>query len=211
MFKLTHKIPNTIFIAVSGGADSMAALDFLRKGRRVRVLHFNHGTEHAEEAQDCVERYCKENDIKISIGGLFGKECPKGSSKEDFWRKQRYSFFESESMGSLSGNWRDSPVVTCHHLDDVVETWLFTSMHGEGRLIPSKRDNYIRPFLLTRKAVFEDWCDRKDVPYVTDPSNTDTSFMRNYIRHKLMPHALTVNPGIHKVIRKKIINSLERD
>ena len=138
---------------------------------------------------------------------------PNGVSKEDFWRSKRYNFLDLESkefVGSVLQN-PPTPVITCHHLDDAVETWLFTSMHGEGRLIPSKRDNYIRPFLLTRKAVFEDWCDRKSVPYVTDPSNTDTSFMRNYIRHELMPHALRVNPGIHKVIRKKIINSLERD
>jgi len=209
MFKLTHKIPDSILIAVSGGADSMAALDFLKQGRSVGVLHFNHGTIHAAEAQKCVEDYCTENNLELKVGYI-NKDVPKGVSREDFWRRERYNFLDFSSKAFWGGLYTEhaSPVVTCHHLDDAVETWLFTSMHGEGRLIPSKRDNYIRPFLVTRKAVFEDWCDRKDVPYVVDPSNLDTSFMRNYIRHELMPHALRVNPGIHKVIRKKIINSL---
>jgi tRNA(Ile)-lysidine synthase len=99
--------------------------------------------------------------------------------------------------------------VTCHHLDDVAETWLFTSLNGTPKLIPSRRDNYLRPFLQTRKAVFEDWCDRKEVPYHCDESNNDTRFNRNYIRHELMPKALRVNPGLHKVLRKKIRKELE--
>ena len=43
-----------------------------------------------------------------------------------------------------------------------------------------------------------------NVPYINDPSNKDTSLRRNYIRHELMPHALEVNPGIFKMISKKV-------
>jgi tRNA(Ile)-lysidine synthase len=128
--------------------------------------------------------------------GNIKEDIPKGVSKEEFWRKSRYKFFENEA-GKL-------PVVTCHHLDDVVETWLFTSFHGDPQLIPSRRGRYLRPFLETRKAIFEDWCERKDVGYTIDPSNKDTSFMRNYIRHEVVPKVLRVNPGLHKVLRKKI-------
>jgi tRNA(Ile)-lysidine synthase TilS/MesJ len=55
--------------------------------------------------------------------------------------------------------------------------------------------------------VFEEWCDRKSVHYINDPSNTDLSFMRNYIRHEIVPRALRVNPGLPKVLRKKIKNN----
>jgi tRNA(Ile)-lysidine synthase TilS/MesJ len=44
------------------------------------------------------------------------------------------------------------------------------------------------------------------VPWVEDDSNTDTCYTRNYIRHELMPHALEVNPGLHKVVKKKVLN-----
>ena len=139
--------------------------------------------------------YCNKNIIALVVGRLSGTRGS-NESKESFWRRERYAFF-ADSHGLL-------PVITCHHLDDVAETWLFTSLHGTPRLIPSRRGTYLRPFLETRKAVFEDWCSRKGVPYIEDPSNQDTRFMRNYIRHELMPKALRVNPGLHKVLRKKL-------
>lgn len=182
----------------------MAALHFLSKRRNVTAVHFNHGTgAAADEAEALVEGYCKERGLALATGHLT-EDCPDSRSREDFWRQQRYEFFENLA---LTPWYKELPFITCHHLDDVVETWLFTSLHGQGRLIPSRRGRYLRPFLGTRKAVLEDWCLRHDVPYVEDPSNNDTSFMRNYIRHELVPKALRVNPGIHKVMRKKVQNN----
>ncbi len=204
MIKLSMKLPNKIAIAVSGGADSMAALDFLsRSNKEILALHYNHGTEHSSTAQNLVTQYCDRKQIKCVVDSLHDP-VPKGDSKEDFWRRCRYEFFEKEAG--------DLPVITCHHLDDLVETWLFTSFHGEARLIPSQRGRYLRPFLITRKAVLEDWCIDKEVPYCYDPSNCDTTYMRNYIRHEVVPRALRVNPGLPKVLRKKILNnSIEQD
>lgn len=195
MIRLSFKLPKQIAVAVSGGCDSMAALDFLRRNRDVTVLHYNHATDFSDSAEDLVTEYCRFHNL-VLIKDKLTDTPDLGQSLEDFWRYHRYSFF-NESHGAL-------PVVTCHHLDDVIETWLFTSMHGNSRLIPSKRDQFIRPFLETRKAVLEDWCERKCVPYIEDPSNNDIRFMRNYIRHELVPKALRVNPGIYKVLRKKL-------
>ena len=103
------------------------------------------------------------------------------------------------------------PVITCHHLNDAVETWIFTSLHGKPRLIPHSRDNFLRPFLLSKKEAMINWCHNKGVPYAEDPSNLDTSYMRNYIRHVLMPNALNVNPGLHKVVYKKLKNSFNKE
>jgi tRNA(Ile)-lysidine synthetase-like protein len=200
MIRLNESVPHKISIAVSGGPDSMAALDFLSKSRNVMVLHYNHGTPHAHEAEQLVTDFCKERGLPLLTSRLLTTPPP-GDSKEDFWRKQRYEFFEQVSW---TPEYSTRPVITCHHLDDVAETWLFTSLHGEGRLIPSRRGRYLRPFLMTRKAIFEDWCDRHNIPHVIDPSNEDTRFMRNYIRHEVLPKALRVNPGLHKVLRKKI-------
>ena len=46
--------------------------------------------------------------------------------------------------------------------------------------------------------------DRKEVEFVEDPSNADTRFMRNFIRHEVVPKVMVVNPGIHKTIAKKL-------
>lgn len=195
MIRLAFKVPKEIAIAVSGGTDSMAALDFLRRDRKVKVLHFNHATETADEAERVVTSYCEQHNLELIVGHI--DDTPdSGQSLEDFWRQCRYSFF-ADVAGGL-------PVVTCHHLDDVAETWLFTSLNGTPRIIPPRRDDYLRPFLETRKAVLEDWCDRKEVPFHYDTSNNNIRFNRNFIRHELMPKALRVNPGLHKVLRKKV-------
>ena len=198
MIKLLGKVPKEICIAVSGGADSMAALDFLSKNRKIKVLHYNHNTEYGDLAERVVVKYCEDRGIEYTIGRL-SCEIPKGVSKEDFWRKKRYEFFNKE-CGNLK-------VVTCHHLDDAVETWIFTSLHGQSRLIPHSRDQFIRPFLASRKEPLISWCDSRSVPFANDPSNLDTKYMRNYIRHILLPKALDVNPGLHKVVLKKIKQS----
>ena len=196
MIKLLGNIPNTVAIAVSGGPDSMAALDFLSRGKRnVLALYFNHGTEHAKDAERLVSEYCGIKNIPYSVGNI-SRDKYKNESQEEYWRNERYSFFS---------NWCNYKIIPCHHLDDAIETWIFTSLHGNPMLIPYKRDNFIRPFLASRKSKLIDWCDNKNVPYVIDPSNMDEAYMRNFIRRTLLPNALTVNPGLHKVIRKRVL------
>jgi len=195
MIRLSRKLPRQIAVAVSGGCDSMAALDFLRRSHDVIVLHYNHGTEYSDSAEALVRKFCQISGIHLIVGKN-STSPPKGVSLEDFWRVKRYEFFDSHR--------NDLPVITCHHLDDVAETWIFTALNGTPYLIPEVRDSYLRPFLQTRQAIFEDWCERKCVKYIEDPSNVDIRFMRNFIRHEIMPKALLVNPGLHKVLRKKL-------
>ena len=89
MIRILGKIPQNVCIAVSGGRDSMAVLDFFRRGRKnVVVLHYNHGTEHAKDAQQCVAHYCKEHEIPLCVGQNTDSK-PKDQSWEEFWRNKR--------------------------------------------------------------------------------------------------------------------------
>lgn len=172
----------------------MAVLDFLvRGGRDITVAHFDHGTEHGSEAAEFVSRYCAEKNLKLFLSKA-NRSRIKGESPEEFWRNMRYEFLFSI----------DSQVITCHTLDDQVEQWIMTALHGNPRLIPCSNRNIIRPFMLTTKHALLDWCKRKGVPYLTDPSNSDYRYMRSYVRENIIPHAYHVNPGLHKVIRKKV-------
>jgi tRNA(Ile)-lysidine synthase len=197
MIKIQGKIPRQIMVAVSGGVDSMAALDFLRRSHSVEVFHFNHGTAHSKEAEDCVRQYVAKYDLPFQIRGIAWPDAPKGTSKEEYWREARYEWMDRFSQQHM-------PVITCHHLDDCVETWVWSSMHGTGKIVPYRRNGVIRPFRQTRKRDFELWAAMHNVPYVEDDSNKDTCYTRNYIRHEMMPHVLKVNPGIHKTIAKKV-------
>ena len=174
MIKLLGKVPNKIYLACSGGVDSMAALSFLNnKKRNVSVAHFDHGTEHGIKAQDFVKEYCAKNNIPLKVSSVSRKKMP-SESREEYWRNERYAFFKS----------LDAPVVTAHHLNDVAEWWVFSSLHGESKLIPYKNENVIRPFLMTSKQELIGWCNHHNVPYVKDPTNQNLLFGGKYfVKH----------------------------
>jgi tRNA(Ile)-lysidine synthase len=79
-------------------------------------------------------------------------------------------------------------------------------MHGTPKIIPYSRQNVVRPFRATRKRDFELWANLNNIEHIEDDSNRDTCYTRNYIRHEMMPHVLRVNPGIHKLIAKRVRN-----
>jgi len=195
MIHFLGKLPNRCGVACSGGVDSMAILNFLTrdKKRDVSCLYFNHGTEHSIKTEKFVREYCLKNDIPYVTSEYTGPQPT--SNKEDFWREIRYDFLKSF----------DYPVITCHHLNDQVETWLFTSIKHVGKLIPYQNENIIRPFLITSKSDLASWCDKHTVPYINDPSNESMEHMRNYIRHELIHMVKHINPGIDKMIYKKIL------
>lgn len=195
MIKIQSKLPRDVYLACSGGLDSMAALHFLRNNHNVTVLHFDHCADNSKEAANFMFEYCFTHNIDMYPGKLSAAITPAGN-KEDFWREHRYKFLDQ---------FTDAPVITCHHLDDCVETWVWSSLHGEGKIVPYRRKNVIRPFRLNRKRDLELWAAMNNVPFVEDSSNKDMRYTRNYIRHEMMPNILRVNPGIYKTIKKKVI------
>jgi tRNA(Ile)-lysidine synthase len=194
MIKMQGTLPRKVYVALSGGVDSMAVIDFLKRKHIVHALYFDHGTEHGRQAKKFVERYCAINDIPLTLGEVNGT-VPPGPSREAWWREQRYAFFDK---------FAGTTIVTAHHLDDCVETWVWSSMHGTGKWVPYRRNYVVRPFRLTRKRDLELWANLNGVDWIQDDSNEDIHYTRNYIRHEMMPNVLRVNPGIHKTIRKKV-------
>lgn len=190
MIKIQGKIPRDVIIACSGGVDSMAVVDFLSRNHNVRPLFVNHGTQTSNDAEKFLTDAFGEKLLKFRIS----EELPKNTSQEEHWRNERYKIFYSVQ----------APVVTCHHLDDCTETWIWSSLNGQSKIIPYRNQNVIRPFRLNRKYEFVDWCERKGIEWIEDKSNSDTKYMRNFIRHELMPKALVVNPGLYKVVAKVV-------
>ena len=171
----------------------MAILDFLSNNHDVTAAYFDHGTPYGKECKHFVKDFCQERDIPFVLGINFSGR-PLKKSMEEHWRDERYKFFRS---------FRE-PVITGHNLDDVIEWFLYSSTHGEGKIIPYQNKNVLRPFISTPKSVLSDWCERKDVPFLTDPANTNRMYMRSIVRHDILPHAKSVNPGIEKTFRKLV-------
>ena len=193
MIKVQGKIPRDVGVAVSGGIDSMAAVDFLRRNHNVTVYNFDHGTPFGESITDYIVRYCREHNLPYKIGALTEKR-PRYASKEEHWRNERYKWLTAQ----------DQTIVLGHHLDDCVESYVFNMCNGKDYTIPYRHANCIRPFRLTPKKEFCNWTVINSVKWSSDPSNFDKSFKRNYIRFEVVPKILEVNPGLPKVIAKRL-------
>ena len=196
MIRIIGKVPPKVTIACSGGIDSMVFAHFLLQGKReIELAYFNHDTKHGQDAEQFVEDFALENNMPLHIGRVKGTKGKR--SVEEFWRDERYAFFDT-----LNSDY----IITCHHLDDCVETWIMSCLHGTGKIIPFRRSlNIYRPFLMTEKRSIKRYAAKHKISWIEDPSNSGTHYMRNYVRKHIVPHALKVNPGLRKVLRKKML------
>lgn len=194
--QVINRLPRDIAVAVSGGIDSMVALHFLRQKHKVTAIHFSHAESATADAEYAfVAEYCSQNQIPLLLGYQITTR-PAGASREAYWRKDRYSYFHSIRM----------PIVTGHHLDDAVEWYLFTAFNGEGRFMEYQNQNVIRPFLGTAKSEILAYAAKHSVPFIEDPTNADLTFAaRNRIRQNILPEVLRINPGLYKVVKKRVV------
>lgn len=200
MIRILGEIPRNVLVAFSGGVDSLAVAHFLKQGgRTVTLLHFNHGCEYSDHIMHQCMKLAAALDLPIVCGLIPNPEPPTGESLEAYWRRERYKFFR------LHAHDPHHKVITCHHLDDAVESWVWSSLHGNPHLIQRDYKFLIRPFLLTEKSDFEAYAVKHGLTPVDDPFNRDNRLTRNYIRSNLLPHAYHVNPGLKKVIKKKYL------
>lgn len=186
---------DTVICAVSGGADSVAmlfALYLLREKLEITLeaAHFNHNLRGEESLRDetFVRELCARYDIPLHVAS--GEIRPGKKGLEAAARDARYAFLES-----LPGK-----IATAHTADDNAETILMhlvrgTGLKGLGGIAP-QRGKLIRPMLgITRREV-EDFLAEWHLPHVEDSTNETDAFLRNRLRHHVMPLLAAENPRI---------------
>lgn len=193
VIKVQGKIPRKVGVAVSSGIDSMSVLDFLRKNHDITVYHFNHGSTNADIFERFIRASCMKMQLPIKVGDIKNPK-PKEKSLEEHWRDERYKWLREQ----------DETIVLGHHLDDCVESYIFNMCNGKNYTIPYRHANCIRPFRLTSKTQLHHYALQNKIVWIEDPSNVNTVYKRNFIRYEVMPSILKVNPGLHKVISKRI-------
>ena len=168
-FKLSCPIPQDVVLSYSGGVDSAFGYDFLKNGgkRNVTLLHFNHGTRMANAYEYHTRMFALTEGVKLIVHRVSG-------SNEKEWRDQRYSIMNSMSEA----------VITCHHLDDNIETLLMRK-----RDIPAVNGNAIRPFLGVKKKAIYDYANKRGLLWMEDPTNKIGFTKRNRVRNELLPLA----------------------
>ena len=186
---------DTVYVAVSGGADSMALLwgmYLLREklGITLCAAHFNHRLRGEESDRDeaFVRNFCDRWDIPLTVGS--GQIHPGKKGLEAAAREARYAF-----LRSLSGK-----IATAHTADDNAETLLMhlirgTGLKGLGGIRPVS-GSVIRPMLnVTRQQVLA-FLEENHIPHVEDSSNSGDQFLRNRLRHHIMPLLREENPRL---------------
>jgi tRNA(Ile)-lysidine synthase len=181
--------------AVSGGADSIALLWGLyllkdRLGITLAAAHFNHSLrgEESDQAEAFVRTFCKDYHIPCYVEKRQVIAGPKGL--EAAAREARYNFF-----ATLPGK-----IATAHTADDNAETVMMhlvrgTGLKGLGAIAPIN-GQVIRPMLsITRREVLA-FLEEYHLQYVTDSSNETDAFLRNRIRHHVMPLLKQENPRL---------------
>ncbi len=186
---------DTVVCAVSGGADSVAllyAMFLLRTKLQINLqaAHYNHNLRGEESVRDqqFVQALCHRLDIPLHLGSSQVTAGKKGL--EAAAREARYAFFET-----LPGK-----IATAHTADDNAETVLMHLMRGTGLkglgAISPIRGKVIRPMLtVTRQQVLA-FLAEQQLDYVEDSSNREDVFLRNRIRHRVMPLLKEENPRL---------------
>jgi len=176
-----------VIVAVSGGIDSMTLMRIMAKSLpkdQIVVAHFNHASRKESDRDELfVSKEAKKLGLVFESQKLKRKP-PKGQSKEDFWRQERLKY-----LRALMAKTQASFFITAHHRDDVIETFLFKLITGRTLAIPKEFDEDLlvyRPFLNISKEDIKKLAKFLSVKFVTDRSNLDISFDRNFIRHKLI-------------------------
>ena len=189
-----------IAVGVSGGADSMLLLYLLKcKQKKINfymeAIHINHHLRGSESDNDCkfVTDYCKKNKIDIKVIDIDVKKLKKAEKKslEETARIARFDAIFDEMKSS-----KLSKLFLAHHANDQAETILMHIFRGSGIGgaigIKSNNRQTIRPFLSLTKSQILKYCEELNIKYVTDSSNKDNSFTRNYIRNEIIPQIETV-------------------
>ncbi|MBK5257183.1 MAG: tRNA lysidine(34) synthetase TilS [Vicinamibacteria bacterium] len=182
-----------VLAALSGGPDSVALLDALLRAARkaglaVVAAHLDHALrrDSLADAQFC-EELCDNLKVRLRSGRMSpsAKALHEGGVEEAA-RLTRYSFLRRVAREENA-----SAIVLGHTLDDQAETVLMRLVRGSGALGLSAMKAWdgelLRPLLDTRRDAVLAHLNASRLPYRSDPTNTDTTFIRNRVRHELLP------------------------
>ena len=193
-----------VIVGFSGGADSVCLLHFLRhlsqkKHFEIWALHVNHGLR-AEAETD--EKFCRALAKKLDL------------SIEHAARKARY-----EALAEAAKQVGATKVALGHHLDDQAETFLLNMLRGtraEGlcgippRRALNKNVEIVRPLLCITRAEVEEYLQENNLTFVTDQTNFDDIYTRNWVRHELLPLLQTKQPQIRQHLAGMAVQLTEK-
>lgn len=176
-------------VAVSGGVDSMVLMDVLsmKPNLDLIIAHYDHGIRHDSEMdRKLVQNLAKQKNLKfIYDEGNLGSDSSEAQARE-----ARYRFLYKVRNASKA-----NAIITAHHKDDLIETAIINLIRGTNRsgLSSITNNNMLkRPLLNISKKEIIDYAKENNLNWREDYTNSDIKYLRNYIRHKIIPN-MTLN------------------
>lgn len=203
-----------LLLALSGGVDSMVLADLLiQSGLKFSVAHCNFQLRGKASDGDCsfIEEFCKENQIDFFIKkfDVQGYQKTGNYSIQMAARNLRYDWFDE-----LIQQYQFDFLLTAHQLDDSIETFLINLSRGTGieglTGIKKQKGKILRPLLPFSKNEILDYAEKNNVKWREDDSNNSDDYLRNKIRHRIIPVLKEINPNFAKSFTKSL-NYLESD
>lgn len=185
----------TYLLAVSGGVDSMVLADLFQvSGFDFHIAHINYHlrNEDSNLDQKLVSDFCKKHKIPFHLYEVSKNDNQPKNSIQNWARELRYRFFreiqEKENLEFL---------VTAHHLNDQLETFIINLYKASGIRglsgIPQSENGIIRPLLGFSKNEIYDFAKENHIEFREDQSNQKTDYLRNKIRHNIVPELEKIN------------------
>ena len=205
-------LPHTAVLAgISGGPDSICLLHVLMQLSRqwllrIGIAHLNHGLRpgEADREAEFVRNLAKHYHIEFFYKKLDIRKTAKLTKRsvEEAGRIERYAFFYE-----IAERHGFNKIAVGHHRDDNAELILMNLLRGSGPSglsgIAPSRDKIIRPLIQASRSEILRYLADNNLKYQTDPSNADPAFLRNKIRHELLPLLKSeYNPNIEATLNR---------
>ena len=204
----THK--DRLLLAISGGADSTCLFYILKKlDYSMELAHCNFQLRGKESLRDeeFVKSIAKKYNIKLHLKRFNTHEYIKkhAVSMQMAARNLRYNYF-NKLLKEFSFN----KIVIAHHEDDRIETFFINLLRGTGikglTSMKPKTGNIVRPLLNFSRQNIESYLKEINAVYCKDISNQDVKYLRNKVRHNLIPILKDINPEFNRIMIKNISN-----
>jgi len=200
-----------VFTAFSGGKDSTALLLLLKELKNhikfsLYAAYINHNIrKDSKKEEEHVINFCKENKIILFIKSIDVKSFIKNESLN---LEYGASILRYKALKDISSFYKNSKIATAHTLTDNIETFFIKLLRGSGSeglsSIFESKDNIIRPLLKFNQKNIIDYLKENRIKYYFDSSNNDKNFLRNKIRHELLPLLMNIEPNFETNISNYI-------
>ena len=189
-----------LLLATSGGIDSMVLLALCRQlNLDIRVAHCNFQLRSEESIEDekFVKKQCEKLDVLLFVNHFDTQKFAETQklSIQVVARNLRYEWFNT----LLINNDYDY-ILTAHHLDDSLETFLINFTRGSGldglTGIPQRNGNIVRPLLPFSRNEIEAFAKENNIEWREDSSNASDKYLRNKLRHDVIPVLKELNPSL---------------